>query len=697
MLNRNEARKEINERPLTDFINLTPSPNAGQNMYNCPICGSGTGKHGTGALKIYPENNRVICHSGNCFSDKGEDTIGALRIIWQCSEAEAIRKAGYSFTDGTQTEAPRKERSEPARKPSADYTLFYREANEALKKSPEALDYLHKRGITDASIERFNLGYCASWKHSTSPNSTPTRRIIVPRNKETYLARSIDKPRNEWEENHQKLTEGRQKDLFNLAALQGAETLFICEGELDAISLYQAGASSVIGICPVNNTGVMLEEAKKHPETVYILALDNDPDKENGSNPGKDAQRKLAAGMEAAGLQYLNYDPAKIYGEAKDANEAFTKDRGRLEKVIAELQAEAQEMKAAKDEEREAELRKRTGEGMLESFLLKVTDAEKKEFEPIKTGIKSLDRALEGGFTRKTLVMLGAAPGMGKTAFAQWIFENMASAGNDVLYINLEMAREQLLARSISRIAWKNNAFDVSALQVLRGYSWTDTERGEILKAAEAYKSEIAPHFIYNPDNVTNRIDSILAAMEAEAARIKAQGKPAPLVCIDYLQLIDSGERDATEGMKSTIAKLKEYARKYETVVFVIMANNRESNKSGTANLESGRDTSAIEYSGDLIIGLAYSAIEEKRTYKTEGKNGVQRMAEYDIETLRRLRRDALKNGKDVPPVCNEYTLKVLKNRFGVPDSQVNLVFDGKHATFNIREDRFTDSEEFTI
>ena len=706
-MKREDARKDINGRPLTDFIPLERSAKAGRNMYKCPVCGSGTGRNGTGALHIYPDSNRVICYSGGCFTDKGEDTLGALRTIWQCEETEALERAGYTIDKGTPAPAHQektKHQEHQESKPEADYSLFYRKWHEDLKTSPEALEYLHGRGITDASIDRFNLGYCATWKHTgAGAQVAPTKRIIIPRTKGTFTARRIDKPANELEAEYIKQVQGRQKDLFNLGALEGAETPIICEGELDAISLYQAGASSVVAIGTTSNKQAFVDEAKKHPEEVFILALDNDPlEEEKPDEPprktwkGQRTQKWIAEQLTAAGLAVLSIDPAKIYGEAKDGNEAFTKDPERLGKVIAYLQGKAQEMKAGRDEEREAELRKRTGEGMLEDFFLKVTDKEARTFEPIPTGIKDIDRALEGGFIRGTLVTLGAPPAMGKTALAQYVFENMATAGNDVLYINLEMSREQLLARSISRIAYKYEGKDFSALDILRGYSWTDEDRETITQAAARYRAEIAPCFIYNPDGVTNNIDSILTAMQAETARIKAQGKPAPLVCIDYLQLIDSGERDAIEGMKGVIFKLKDFAKRENTVVFVIIANNRASNKSGTVEMESGRDTSAIEYSGDLMLGLAYTAIEDRRKYECgEDKNGNARYAEYDLETIRRLKKEAYEAGKPIPAVCTEVSLKVLKSRFTEAERRANLLFDGKHSTFKQVELKYK-PEDFT-
>ena len=682
-MKREEIREEINSRNLTEFLPLERSPKAGKGKYICPVCGSGTGKNGTGALHIY-EDNRVICFAGDCFTSKGEDTLGALRTIWQCDENEVFRRLGYTLDykheghghgkSATPVKAPKEEK---------DYSSFFRQCHETLKDSPEALDYLHGRGISDASIDRFNLGYCAKWKHSTNgPKAPGTKRIIIPRTKRSYLARLITEPRNEYEASRKKQVQGAQKDLFNLGVLKMADTPFICEGELDAISLYQAGANDVIGIGPTGNAGDFAELAKKRPDAVYILALDND-------ESGRKAQKEMAENMAKAGLHFLEKDPAKIYGLNKDANETLVKDRGRLVNIVTALQMEALEIKARLDEEREAELKKRTGEGMLDAFILKVTDKEARYYEAIPTGLRDVDRALSGGFLRQNLVLLGAPPAMGKTALAQWILENMAKDGHDVLYINLEMSRDQLLARSLSRTAWQYGRHDFSSLDILRGYQWTPEKEKAIMDAFFRYRDEIAPHFIYNPDGTTNHIDSIMRAIEGETMRITATGRPAPIICIDYLQIVDSGHNDAVEGTKNVIKRLKDYAIKNNTVILAIVANNRASNKTGTVEMESGRDTSAIEYSGDVMLGLSYTAIEDRRDYRDPETNETMR---FDLDLIRRLKREAYDKGEEPPRACNEVSLKVMKNRFEAQEKRIKLLFDGRHSLFTPIEYRFTDN-----
>ena len=325
-----------------------------------------------------------------------------------------------------------------------------------------------------------------------------------------------------------------------------------------------------------------------------------------------------------------------------------------------------------------------SGAEMIDAFLSTI---QTREFEQEETGISDIDRALKGGFIRRTMVMLGAAPGLGKTLLMQWILENMAKHGHDVLYINLEMDRAQLLARSISRYTWQRENMDVDALTTLKGYQWSEEQRAAIMKTAEWYKQEIAPHFTYNPDGTTNKISNILKVMQIVTDRAKEEGRPAPLVCIDYLQLIDNENRDATEGLKNTIAKLKDRAKDHNTIIFIITANNRESNKTGVTNLESGRDTSAIEYTGDYMLGLSYTVIEDGRSYCYGKKgNGEPALKKCDLDYIRRLKRRAKDNNEPVPAVCNAVSLKINKNRFGEAEGRVKMYLDGEHSTLRLAE-----------
>jgi len=363
-------------------------------------------------------------------------------------------------------------------------------------------------------------------------------------------------------------------------------------------------------------------------------------------------------------------------------------------------------------EEMAAELYAQSGPGMVDAFLDTIKT---RRYEPIPTGIHKIDFALSGGLVRKTLVTLGAAPGMGKTAIAQYIGENIATRGTDVLYLNLEMDRDQLLARSLSRILYTTNKYyDVSSLEMLRGYNWqNDQGKCEAIEdAARFYKNTIAPHFKYNPDTMkdTNKLSKILEACEREAKIAEAQGKEAPIVFVDYLQLIECDYYnaagripDAAEGLKMTLKKLKDFAINYNTVVIAVMAHNRASNASGAATMESGRDTSAIEYTADVMLALNYTAIEDREKFENgeyksdtgDHNKGDMKFSPVTLEYIR-IKIDAAELfGADYPLIAKRVCLKVLKSRFSRSGNKVRFIFDGRHNTFT--EDDTRDALEAGI
>lgn len=690
-MNREEARQAINSQPLTNFIELEKSRSG---MYCCPVCGSGKGPNKSGALKLYPDN-RVCCYSSGCqLGDRGQDTLGALRIIWNCSESEVFQRAGIDMDSAPRATRPK---GEPE-KVRTDYSDFYATAHEALKSSPEALEYLHRRGITDETMDHFTIGYQPSWSHPKDGRHH-TKRIIIPRSRWTYTARAIDETEPDYSDAYKKQVAGSQKDTFNFEAVASAPVVIVVEGELDAASVQQATGTVAVGLGSVSNVSSFAEKARRTaPEAVYIVALDNDKPKVNEKtgeirNPGQDSQGELLRLLMECGLACIGVDGAELYGECKDANELLVRDPDRLRNVLMGYVAKAEGLKASADEDRLWERARRTGTGMMIDFMRKV---QSRDYEPMPTGIHGIDRALSGGLIRKTLVLLGAAPGAGKTCLAQQIFETLAASGQSVLFVNLEMSREQLLARSLSRVC-HHDGHDVSPLDILRGYQWTPEQSDAINTAAMEYVDTVGENFVYNPDGTTAELDAILAVMEDEAIRLKAEGRRAPLVVLDYLQLVQGGDReDDVATMKRAIKSFKDYAIRNDTVVFAIHATNRESNKSGQVNQWSGRDTSAIEYSGDLMLALTYTGIEEG--WKVDGDGQIVTGASdpdedamlVTLPLIERLRKEAYREGRETPDVCKLMTLKVLKNRFGENSRSTELYFDGEHATF-IEIDRHHD------
>ena len=316
----------------------------------------------------------------------------------------------------------------------------------------------------------------------------------------------------------------------------------------------------------------------------------------------------------------------------------------------------------------EAPQPRKTALQLFDEFMGKVqTEA----YKPLQTGMPAFDRLLGGGIVRQALVILTAAPGTGKTALASQVFEEMAKQGADVIFLNLEMSREQLFARSVSRICHRQGHKGISAADVLKGYSWDDTRRGFIQAAADEYRRTIAERMQYNPEGTGTTLDSIMNVLNAAGEAAKQAGKPAPVVILDYLHLITTDKREEqAEILKKAVAALKGYAIQYDTFVFAISANNRAANTSGIVSLDSGRDTSAIEYSADIQLSLNYAALADRR----KKDNGEYYKASNPDDMAELQRGDA--NGN------REMLVQVLKNRMNAPGGKLYMSFNPAASVF---------------
>ncbi len=556
--------------------------------------------------------------------------------------------------------------------------FFYNLANRLLldaekPNSEPTREYFRSRGISEATLQRANIGYIDEWK--VTEDQTPTRRIIFPRTDTAYTAFRLDLTK----EDFKAINTGRQYETVGENSPYSPEGLeawkkpviWITETEFDALNLYEAGASAVVAIGHATTYENVINAAIKYFYTnTYILAFQYN----NAGAVQTDAARKS---FSDAKIAYIS--PPLVQLWAGEESPTALKDKTILRAIVSTYE------ERAKTAANEYEEQQRTGDTMIDNF---VEAVQTRNYEPIPTGIQNIDEMLEGGFMRKTLVMLGAPPAMGKTALAQQIFESIAANGRNVLYINLEMSREQLIARSLARIAYNTDhaAGDLSPLEILRGYEWTDRQKAAVLNAADAYKQTIAPRIKYNPapcldENgeggylYNNNIVGILHAIEGEMQLARYANAEPPLVCIDYLQLVEAEERDPVEGMKRTIKALKDAAIEYNTVIFCIMANNRESNKAGKAEMESGRDTSALEYSADIMLTLNYTALEENLKYSVVNKKNEEQRKPYTPQAIRAAKAQGAALADDI-------TLKVVKSRFSKGGQRCYFHFDGKHNVF---------------
>lgn len=645
-MTREEARIIIRERiSCRKYLEKSKS-----NLYCCPFCGSGKGSHGTGAVKLY-DTNTWTCHSCRKSGDvidlykerTGADYNTALSLLAKDAgiiidpyKPENSENSNYK-SQGKESTTKEKKKPKNANtertEDMADYTEYYKECAGRLY-DPKAVTYLISRGIALETAIKLGIGYDPEADPAQSGYKTP--RLIIPTSPTHYVGRSID-PKTA--KAYQKMNpRDGSPGIFNTAAIyEGKGAVFVTEGAFDAMSVCELGKRA-IALNSTSNASKLIEQLQRKPAengTGFIICLDNDADPKTAEKTNMSAET-LRNVLIKMGYDSITYN---ICGEYKDPNEALQAYRPAFEEMT-----EAAERELTRD--------------YLTDFLEKIqTEA----YKPYSTELSFFDNLLNGGIIQQSLLVLMAAPGTGKTTLCQQIAEEMAAHKKPVIYINLEMSREQMLAKAISnRLAKKENGRK-TALDVLQGYKWTAEEKEAVIAEIEAYRAEVFPYLQYNPGNIGSNLDSILNYLKSIGERAKAEGSQAPAVFIDYLHLISTTKGlDNQELIKQTVIGLKEYAVNYNTFVVGISATNRLSNTNGRITLESGRDSSNLEYTGDYQLSLNYYKVDTGKVSPTDP----EKMAELQQMKWRQM------------------IIRVLKGRFVTPGRKANVYFNAENNIF---------------
>lgn len=663
-MNREEAKQIIRERVrITDYLEKSKG-----GLYCCPFCGSGHGTHKTGAVKYYPETNTICCF-GACdkksydifdiyMNKYGADYNTAFQVLageigieidpykpdaaadQERREQKAAQAPQSDFKQSDdkntmQTEKAPENGAQERTEGKADYTEYYKICRERIN-SPEAVSYLSARGISVKTAAAYWIGFDPQADPASAPGGMgdikhPCPRLIIPTSKRHYVGRRIDSVKDYAKIN----TKGSSPGIFNNRILyaQKVREVFITEGAFDALSVIEAKGAAVALNSTSNAEALIKQLEKKKPAATLIITLDSD-------EGGRKAAQVMAEGLKRLDIPYIIAD---ICGQHKDPNEYLQQDReGFIKSVRAAVAA--------------------ANRNYIDDFLEKIqTEA----YKPYQTDLSFFDDLLNGGIIRQSLLLLMAAPGTGKTTLCQQISEAMAAHQKPVIYLNFEMSREQMLAKAISGRLAKRGKF-YSALHIMQGYKWNEAEAAEIKEALQEYNRDIFPYLQYNPDGVSSDLDNILEYLKAVGEQAKAAGAAAPVIVVDYLHLISSSKSiDTQELIKQSVTGLKKYAIDYDTFVISIVATNRNGNSSGRITLESGRDSSNIEYTADYQLSLNYFDID----------NG--NIKPHEVDKISILQRQEER----------QMIIRVLKGRFVQPGRTANVWFNAASNYFYGEDD----------
>jgi len=206
----------------------------------------------------------------------------------------------------------------------------------------------------------------------------------------------------------------------------------------------------------------------------------------------------------------------------------------------------------------------------------------------LSTGFSGIDNILVG-MNSADLIIVGARPSMGKTAFAMNIAMNAASKKKTVAVFQLEMSKEQLVARILASESFVDNT-------KLRAGILNDEDWSKITEAG----SRISECDILIDDTPSITVTGMKAKLR--------QLKKLDLVVIDYLQLMqtDRGNGNRVQEVSEISRNLKIMAKELNVPIITCAQLSRgpESRDDKRPMLSDLRESGSIEQDADVVMFL---------------------------------------------------------------------------------------------
>lgn len=321
--------------------------------YKCPVCDNGTGEDATG-LELVNMGDHYGAHCFKCGSNLNNFHFLAKHYGLDRKKdfKEIVKRAAEEFNlddspvkeknisvekkiSSAEKNSPTEKISVPEKNSSTEVNLIHADilkAAQNLKNFIESQGGLW-RGLNFESLKKFNCGYLQDWIHPKNrcggKKVLSSRRFIIP-TENHYNAVVLNEDRTEKNKKWWKMHAG-SKEVFGLNLVpDDAENLIVVEGEIDAMSIYQAtkGKFNVIatgGAAEKNFVKFLNEKFLEQKPRILVLF---DPDDAGRKNAPK-LCRLLEKNNFTADFKFLTENFSKV-----DANQILV-EHG--EEKLAEL------------------------------------------------------------------------------------------------------------------------------------------------------------------------------------------------------------------------------------------------------------------------------------------------------------------------------------------------------------------------
>lgn len=206
----------------------------------------------------------------------------------------------------------------------------------------------------------------------------------------------------------------------------------------------------------------------------------------------------------------------------------------------------------------------------------------------LMTGLINHDEMV-GGWLPEELIIFGARPGCGKTAWAMQVCEHNAFLGRKCVYVSLEMSEVELVTRVLCGMAGVDPRVFRTGLQ-------TQAHLDAIRKQRPVLEG--MPLKLWAPSKVNVREIRAIAKQEAITNGID-------LLVVDYLQLLEPTDSKVPrqEQVAAMSRGLKSIGRELKIPVLCLCQLNREADTEAP-KLKHLRESGAIEQDADVVTFL---------------------------------------------------------------------------------------------
>lgn len=223
----------------------------------------------------------------------------------------------------------------------------------------------------------------------------------------------------------------------------------------------------------------------------------------------------------------------------------------------------------------------------LSDALSEMYDGKTRKSHRIDTGFPRLDGILKGMWGGN-LILIGARPGVGKSALAVDIALAAALKGNRTALFSLEMGKDEIAERLVAR--YSNVEMDKLIDNTLTEQDWREVAK------ASAWLSE-------------KKLDIVDDVPRLTISKIRALARTKPdlkLIVVDYIQLMTpEGRHDKRYQDIGSISRgLKLLAKELKIPIVALSQLNRETDATKRPELKDLRESGDLEQDADKVLFL---------------------------------------------------------------------------------------------